>query len=246
MKLVRKIKNFLASSQASNLHSPVIDQGVFDQDFYRAITAARLDHFKSLGLRLSGKSVIDIGSGVGHLSEVLEGLGANVTCVDGRAENIARIHELYPHRKAFVADVETDNLLELGKFDVVFCYGLLYHLADPLGFIRRAAAMCRDWLILETCIMDSESAIVQLVPEDHANNSQALHAMGCRPSSAYVIFGLKTAGMEHVYVTKSLPHHPQFQYRLQNDFSHRKNGNLMRNVFVGSRSPMDSPMLTKT
>jgi hypothetical protein len=142
-----------------------------------------------------------------------------------------------------MVDVETDKLLELGKFDVVFCYGLLYHLSDPLGFIRRAAALCADWLILETCIIDAEAPVVELVPEDDANSSQALHAMGCRPSTAYVAYGLKTAGMEHVYVTKSLPRHPQFQYRLENDFSHRKNGNLMRNIFVGSRNPIASPSL---
>src|SRR6185312_5755172 len=126
--LVGKIKDLLANSPASNSPRPVIDKGVFDEEFYRVITAARLDHFKSLGLSLAGKSVIDIGCGVGHLSEVLEQLGADVTCVDGRAENISRIHELYPKRKAFLVDVETDKLLALGRFDVVFCYGLLYHL----------------------------------------------------------------------------------------------------------------------
>lgn len=243
MKLVRKIRNFFTNFDASNLASAVIDAGVFDEGFYRDITAARVEHFKSLGLSVSGKSVIDIGCGVGHFSRVLEEMGADVTCVDGRPENVARLLGLYPGRKAFVVDVETDKLLDLGKFDVVFCYGLLYHLADPLGFIRRAGAMCGDWLILETCIIDSESPVVRLVPEDGANHSQALHAMGCRPSSAYVAFGLKTAGMKHVYVTRSLPSHPQFQYRLENDFSYLKNGNLMRNIFVASRSPIDSPML---
>lgn len=245
MKLVRKVRNFLTTSNAPNSRTPVIDTRVFDEKFYRDVTAARLEHFKSLGLSVSGKSVIDIGCGVGHLSQVLEEMGADVTCVDGRAENIARIHELYPQRKALVVDVETDKLPDLGTFDVVFCYGLLYHLADPLGFIRRTAAMCGDWLILETCILDSESPAVRLVPEDDANYSQALHAMGCRPSSAYVAYGLRTAGMEHVYVTKSLPSHPQFQYRLENDFSYVKNGNLMRNIFVASRSSMDSTMLKR-
>jgi SAM-dependent methyltransferase len=221
----------------------VIDAGVFEEDFYRDITQARVEHFRSLGLDVSGRTVIDIGCGVGHFSRVLEEMGANVTCVDGRPENIARLLELYPGRKALVVDVETDKLQDLGKFDVVFCYGLLYHLADPLGFMRRAGAICGNWLILETCIMDSETPVVRLVPEDDANHSQALHAMGCRPSSAYVAFGLKTAGIKYVYVTRTLPNHPQFQYRLENDFSHLKNGNLMRNIFVASRNAMDSTML---
>jgi SAM-dependent methyltransferase len=242
LKLIRKIRQFFSDSQNPHSRGPVIDAGVFEEGFYRDITEARVEHFKSLGLGVSARTVIDIGCGVGHFSRVLEEMGADVTCVDGRPENIARLLELYPGRKAFVVDVETDKLLDLGKFDVVFCYGLLYHLADPLGFMRRAGAMCGDWLILETCIIDSESPVVRLVPEDDANHSQALHAMGCRPSSAYVAFALKSAGMKYVYVTKSLPRHPQFQYRIENDFSYVKNGNLMRNIFVASWSPIDSPM----
>ena len=243
MKLVRRIRQLFSDSQNLTSRDPVIDVGVFEEGFYRDITEARVEHFKSLGLGVSGKTVIDIGCGVGHFSRVLDEMGADVTCVDGRPGNIARLLELYPGRKAFVVDVETDKLLDLGKFDVVFCYGLLYHLADPLGFMRRAGAICGNWLILETCIMDSEMPMVRLVPEDDANHSQALHAMGCRPSSAYVAFGLKSAGMKHVYVPRSLPSHAQFQYRLENDISYLKNGNLMRNIFVASRSPLDSPML---
>ena len=225
--------------------SPIIDTAVFDQKFYADITAARLMHFKSLGLPLSGKTVLDVGAGIGHLSKAIADGGGNVTCVDGREENIAKLRELYPNRKARVVDVETDALLELGMFHVVFCYGLLYHLFDPLGFIRRAAAICGEWLIIETCITDAEGPLVRLVSEHEANHSQAIHAMGCRPSSAYVLFCLKSAGFQNVYVTSTLPDHPQFRYQLRNDGSYLRNGTLMRNIFVASRMPIDSSMLSR-
>jgi SAM-dependent methyltransferase len=243
--LLARFKAMVSSDQRGTRQNGAIDANVFDRDFYQDITAARLEHFKSLGLSVRGKSVIDIGSGVGHLSKSLAELGGDVFCVDGRDANISRLRELYPSRKAAVVDVETDALLHVGEFDVVFCYGLLYHLSDPLGFIRRAAALCREWLIIETCIMDAEEAIVRLVPEEAANHSQALHSMGCRPSSAYVIYCLKLAGLDNVYVPSTMPKHAQFRYQLNNDCADLKHGERIRDIFVASRLPMDSPHLIK-
>lgn len=243
MNLFKKLGKVLRQSVNGRSHGAATDAGVFEEGFYRDITEARAAHFRSLDLNVAGKSVIDIGCGIGHFSQMLRQLGADVTCVDGRQENIARLLELYPGSKACVVDAETDALLALGKFDVVFCYGLLYHLADPLGFIKRAVLLSVDWMILETCIMDADTPAVRLVPEDETNNSQALHAMGCRPSSAYVAFGLKSSGMQHVYVPRVLPAHPQFQYRAENDFSYIRNGHLMRNVFVASRAPLKTQIL---
>ena len=243
MNFYKKLGKVLSRSADGRSQGAATDEGVFEEGFYRDITEARATHFKSLDLDVAGKSVVDIGCGIGHFSQMLGQMGANVTCVDGRPENIARLLERYPGSKACVVDAETDALLTLGKFDVVFCYGLLYHLADPLGFLRRAASISVDWIILETCIMDADVPAVRLVPEDDTNNSQALHAMGCRPSNAYVAFGLKNSGMQHVYVPKVLPAHPQFQYRAEFDFSYIRNEKLMRNIFVASRVPLKTQSL---
>ena len=144
LKALSTLKKVLLHNGTRTSQATAIDTAVFDQKFYADITSARLAHFKSLALPVSGKTVLDVGAGVGHLSEALAEDGGIVTCVDGREENIAKLRELYPDRKAFVVDVETDALIEVGMFDVVFCYGLLYHLFDPLGFIRRVASICRQ------------------------------------------------------------------------------------------------------
>jgi len=68
-----------------------------------------------------------------------------VVCVDARPENIARLHSLYPGREAHVANVEVDRLSELGRFDIVFCYGLLYHVENPIAALRNIAGwLCGD------------------------------------------------------------------------------------------------------
>jgi len=53
-----------------------------------------------------------------------------------------------------------------GTFDVVLFLGVLYHLKDPFGGLQRAAAMCRDHLIVETMISQNEipTAIMEFTP----------------------------------------------------------------------------------
>src|SRR5919204_5663633 len=89
---------------------PALPDGreLFDQPFYTRHTEARLRHLAELGLPVEGCSVIDVGCGIGRLAEFFEQRGCDVLCVDGRAENIDRLRELYPHRRAAVVDVETD------------------------------------------------------------------------------------------------------------------------------------------
>jgi len=228
-----------------NSQAPVetSQEPIFDRDFYRDITNARLRHFESLSLPLSGKSVIDVGCGIGRFSAFLTEQGADVFCVDGRVENIEKLREFYPSRKCAVVDVESSDLLEHGNFDVVFCYGLLYHLSDPYGFIKNASKICNEMMILETCIMDATDPVVRLVPEDQQNATQSLHPMGCRPSPSYVNTCLKLSGFEFIYKPETLPAHPQFNYRLRNDYSWLKQGHLIRGIFIASRIKISTNLL---
>lgn len=207
---------------------------LFDQGFYRDITAARLEHLAELDLPLAGRSVIDVGCGIGRLSEFFVERGCDVLCVDGRPENIEQLRALYPERRAAVVDVTTDQLLEHGSFDVVFCYGLLYHLTDPLAFLGSAASICRELMIVETCITDSDQRVAFLV-DDPDDPTMALNRVASRPSPAYVATGLRLAGFEHVYSPGSLPRHRDFDYERRNDLAHLRDGNVMRDIFVASR-----------
>ena len=233
----RRVRPQPPDPNAAHRHLPL-----FDQPFYTDITEARLSHLASLSLPVDGRSVIDVGAGIGRLSEFFAERGCEVTCVDGREENVALLRESYPDRRAAVVDVETDELLEQGEFDVVFCYGLLYHLADPLSFLRRAGAICRELLILETCIADAEERLVFLI-DDADDPTMALHGIACRPSPAYVATGLRLAGFEHVYSPLSLPDHEDFRYRRRGDRSYLRDGRPMRDVFVAARAPLEGAAL---
>ncbi len=216
---------------------------IFDLASYKEITDARLQHFESLSLPLLGKSVIDVGCGIGRFSAALEEQGADVFCVDGRAENIEKLREFYPYRKCAVVDVESSDLLANGNFDVVFCYGLLYHLSDPFGFLKNASKICKEMMIIETCILDAKDPVALLVPEDQQNVTQSLHPMGCRISPSYVNACLKLSGFEFIYKPVTLPDHPQFHYSLVNDYSYLKENHLIRDIFIASRTEISNQLL---
>ena len=46
------------------------------------------------------------------------------------ADQESCLQRRYPETKSVAADVE-DSLAALGRFEIVFCYGLLYHLESP-------------------------------------------------------------------------------------------------------------------
>lgn len=216
---------------------------VFDKPHYVDITEARLSHLKFLELPVAGKKVIDVGCGIGRLSEFFANQGCDTFCIDGRFENIKILKELYPERKAAVVDLETSQILEYGKFDIVFCYGLLYHLADTFGFIKNAFRICNEMMIIETCITDANDPVLLLVKEQQNKVTQAVSGIGSRPSPSYVVACLYLAGFKYVYTPVELPNHKQFKYKRVDDFSHLRDGEPIRDIFIASHKKIPSSKL---
>jgi SAM-dependent methyltransferase len=220
------------------------DGGVecFDTPLALGINGGRLEHLAGLGLPLEGKTVLDVGCGVGHLAQFFVRRNCKVTCVDGRPENVASLRQRYPGIEAHVADVQRDPLGRFGTFDVVLCYGLLYHLEDPLGGLRNVASAVKDLLLLETVITDCSRPILTLVDEPSSFN-QTLAAMGCRPSPSYVAMALNRVGFPHVYGAAEPPDHHDFRFAWKDNLDHARDGYLLRCIFVASRRELHNPRL---
>jgi FkbM family methyltransferase len=217
---------------------------VFDSPDALSINAARMAHLASLGLPLAGKTVLDLGSGVGHLAKSLLELGCQVTCVDGRPQNIAILRSRHPGIAAHVANVETDSLAAFGRFDIVFCYGLLYHLENPVAGLRNMAQACKDLLVLETVITDHSEPILRLLDEPPETWNQALGPLGNRPSPAFVALALTRAGFACVYAPNEPPHHPDFRFDWRGNLEFSRDGHLLRSIFIASRRPLQNPALS--
>ena len=108
---------------------------------------------------LEGLRAIDLGAGGGELSAELAVRGASVVAVEGREENARTIEELRerlgiaPERLSVaVADVRALDWQALGRFDVVVCSGLLYHLEldDQVALARAMRAACDRVAFVDT------------------------------------------------------------------------------------------------
>ena len=186
--------------------------------------------------------MLDVGCGVGHLAQFFVRKGCEVFCIDGREENIADLQRRYPELKSAVVDVQRSELYDYGMFDIVFCYGLLYHLVNPLAALQNMATVCRELLLLETCITDYPRPILQLV-EETATYSQFLTGIGCRPTPSYVVMALLHVGFDYVYIPATVPLHPDFQFSWKSDLAHVRDGHNIRQVFIASRSNLNNTKL---
>jgi SAM-dependent methyltransferase len=221
----------------SPLHPAAVPPGgveCFDTPEALELNQARLDHLRSLSLPLEGKRVVDVGCGVGHLAQFFVARGCDVLCVDARKENLDRLGVLYPGLKARVFDLERDSFEDLGRFDVVFAYGVLYHLEDPFRAVRGLASICDDLLLLETMIADHPLPLVR-VAEETSTYSQALQRVGSRPTPSFIVLALRAAGFRYVYAPRTPPAHRDFRFQWKSDMSDVRGGHPLRCTFVASR-----------
>lgn len=223
---------------------PVEGVETFDTEAASRLNRARMQHLDSLGLPLAGRTVVDVGCGVGHLAQFFAAKGCDVLCLDARSENIERLQQLYPGCKADVLDLERGALAALGPFDVVFAYGLLYHLENPYLAIQKLASASRGLVILETIVADHELPLVRM-DEETATFSQAVQGVGCRPTPSFVALALREAGIPHVYAPRIVPDHEDFRFEWRNDLGWARDGHPLRCMFVGSREPLGNPNLVE-
>jgi SAM-dependent methyltransferase len=206
------------------------------------INRARLDHLGSLGLPFDGRRVLDVGGGVGHLAQFFVGRGCTVVSTDAREENVAEMHRIYPTLEGRVLDVERDDIGELGRFDIVFCYGLLYHLENPVLALRKLAGVCDDLMLLETMICDSPLPVMRLEDET-LSATQALRGIAHRPSPSYLAMALDRIGFASVYIAAEPPKHPDYRFERRGDLAVARDGHLLRSVFVASKHALENDRL---
>ena len=112
---------------------------VFLSEDALAINEARLCHLASLGLDIAGKKVLEVGGGIGLHTCFFESLGCDVLFTEARPENLAAALKRTPHRKSMLLNLDLESdLSHLGRFDIVYCYGTLYHYENQRRRLRRS------------------------------------------------------------------------------------------------------------
>jgi hypothetical protein len=74
------------------------------------------------------KKILELGSHNGYIGNFFQKeLGADVTCVEGRFENVMLMYFDYPNLKIVQKNMDSKDW-DLGKFDIIINFGLYYHL----------------------------------------------------------------------------------------------------------------------
>jgi tRNA (mo5U34)-methyltransferase len=169
---------------------------------------------------LSGRSVLDIGAWDGFFSFEAERRGAaRVVAVDsycwsGAGWGTKDGFELARHALGSKVEDQEMEVLDLdperlGRFDLVFCLGVLYHMRHPLLMVERVAAMCAGMLILETHVdlLDVPRPAMAFYPGCELN---ADFSNWCGPNHAMVEAMLRDVGFREVrlHLEERYPHDP--------------------------------------
>jgi SAM-dependent methyltransferase len=230
-------------STTLGLTRPGNDPGAFEVFLTpdaHAINAARQDHLATLGLALENKSVLEVGAGIGLHTTFFLQRGCNVLVTDGNAENVAEIRRRHPGWRTQRLDLEgRADPDPIGEFDLVYCYGLLYHLGNPEQAIHRLAAVCRGQILLETCVALGEASEVHFLRDPRSHN-QAVSGIGCRPTRSWVMQQLRRH-FGYAYATRTQPDHGDFE----TDWRFPETRMIYRAVFVGSKIPLALSTLTE-
>jgi SAM-dependent methyltransferase len=216
------------------------------------MTARRQEHLALLGLDLANKSVLEVGAGIGMHSSFFLDRGCTVLCTDGRAQNVSTMEALYTAYQWYVRrgsisfallDIEADHIDKRFARDIVYCYGLLYHCADPAKAIRNLAHCCRELLLLETSVSPEPSnPSLRLGSENAADVSQSIHGHGSHPPREF-IFAELGKHFPHVYSPVIQPAHEMFPEDWDNVSPLSRQ--TVRTVFIASRRELANPMLSK-
>jgi SAM-dependent methyltransferase len=155
-------------------------------------------------------SALDAGCGVGHFSAFLRDAGLEVTAIDGRPQNIEEARRRHPRISFHVADIEDPAVQKLGQFDFVLCFGLMYHLENPMRAFRNLHALTGKLLLVESMAIPEVEPMLYLRDEPVIED-QGLHSFAAYPSEGALWKMAYRAGFPYVARLAFLPDHEAFR-----------------------------------
>lgn len=212
----------------------------FHSDGYLRQNARVQEHLSSLRIPVAGKSVLEVGAGIGDHSHYFIDRGCKLTITEGRPENLAYLRRRFPALDVRHLDLEHPATLADAPFDVVYCYGLLYHLSDPHKALQFMSANSKTTLLLETCVSFGDDEAIHPTWERMQNPTQSLCGTGCRPTRPWIFRTLQKL-FDFVYIPITQPNHECFPVDWTDPGRHT--GHLSRAVFIASRGPIDNDLL---
>lgn len=225
----------LEASPPATAPSPVEE---FHAPHYVRHNQRRLEHLASLGLDIVGRTVLDVGCGIGDHTSFFLDRDCVVTAADLREENLHVLRGRYPSVRTGQLDLDDpDPVLDI-EAEIVYCYGTLYHLERPAEALAFLAQCSSSLLLLEAAVSKGEASRLHMVPEP-IGSSMGASGVGNRPTRRWIHDRLREH-FEYVYVPLTQPAHGEFPL----DWSAELPYGIGRAIFVASREPLDNPLLS--
>ncbi|HVF61651.1 MAG TPA: class I SAM-dependent methyltransferase [Thermoanaerobaculia bacterium] len=163
-----KKREFMARYGPWTAHCIHLGEGVYTFDVPQ--TDSKLRRFVQIAADVTGKPldalrVLDLACLEGHYGIEFALHGAQVLAIEGRETNLAKARfakEMLSLDRLELAleDVRHLDVQRHGRFDVVLCLGILYHLDTPdaMDFVESLSRVCTRVAIIDTHISLSDDA----------------------------------------------------------------------------------------
>ena len=177
-----------------------------------------------LGGSLRGKRVLDLGCNAGYWSYAAIEAGADfVLGVDGRQMHVEQSRLVfeakgvdpsrYEFRRANVFDMDPSGD---APFDVVLCFGLLYHVSRPVELFEMMSAVNTDLLAVDTEVTPVPGSWMRVRLEGLDEPRNAVdHEMIFCPTRRVVLQLARTSGYDAIVLTPAIADYTNMEdYRI--------------------------------
>jgi SAM-dependent methyltransferase len=216
----------------------VSDAEIFNIKLYQEINTARGavlgELLADVREKLDLRTALDVACGAGYFTGLLRSARLDSMGIDGRQTNIDECARRFPGVRFECFDAEDRAIRDLGRFDLVLCFGLLYHLENPMLAIRNLQALTGTLLLVESVVFPGEQPVMGLVDEARSND-QGLNYFAFYPTEPCLQKMLFKAGFAHVYKFSVLPDHGTYR--------HSKGSPRVRAMLAASHRPLGTRLL---
>lgn len=171
------------------------------------------------GLNFNGMSVLDIGCWDGYFCFMAEQRGAarvvGFDDPDLREDGMDGFEFLHAHFKSNVQFIRGNIFRPLSElFDIVLCYGVLYHVNDPLTAAINTFQLSRNIVIFEGLLYEDANPSLRLIaPLELNNDNSNIYAY----STGWLNMVARQNGFEPVQHMQQNPMRGTMKYRRVTD-----------------------------
>lgn len=149
---------------------------------------------------LTGKRVLDIGAWDGWFSFEMERRGASVVAVDSSKQNtLLEAKKLLNSKVEYIVeDVCRLSPRDIGYFDIVLFFGVLYHLKHPLLALEKVCELTTEMACIESLVTDDSPNAIPLMEFYESTECAGQFDNWAGPNTSCLLAFCRTAGFARV------------------------------------------------